>query len=435
LRSSKKTCAISILWLFLCSIGSISAQTIRIAIILPLSNGYAIEGEVLRAAYNLACKRVDWGGIDAQPLFFDHQSQPETAESLAVRLAEDTNILAIASGYPSLCAGRIADIAEQYEIPYLIEAASADSLTQVPRRWVFRLCPASSDYNDGLLGWAMTVVGVERKIAVLYSADASRLEGVNDLQQDFKSYWTGVVEWLAFPAGARSFSSYIERLKQMRPAVVWIFSGTTDAAEILRTARENDYIPYAFILGSTSLADRRLIAIAQGDAEWTLAPAVWTPSRLSEQRRRFVKYYESQTGRPPDYRAAESYAAVEVLADAVRRCRLYSRPEFRQTLEETKLSSVFGPVQFENVRGFYNQNRLRTVVVQLRGGYWSPVWPLEQAETDAVYPVPNWRERTKLELRDRRRENVNLALIIITFLLLILVILRRHDIQKRKENP
>ena len=61
--------------------------------------------------------------------------------------------------------------------------------------------------------------------------------------------------------------------------------------------------------------------------------------------------------------------------------------DIKQSLKETDMMTVFGPVKFISYGKKTNQNKLTTYVVQWQDGKLRLIWPANLAKVKYVYPV------------------------------------------------
>ena len=405
---------------------------VRVAVILPETSRLAATAAGMRAAFELAMEQIPkQRGIDLKLLLVDDYGRPDSARVVAERLAKYPDVVAWMGGYPSSCCVEIAGIARQNAIPYLIVSASSDTLTRGLGKNVFRLAPPTTDYNDGLLDWAEDVIGSRRPLAVVYDVHSSWAEAVVDLREDLASRWQGTVNYLSFSAGERDFGALTDELKRLEPAGVWLLGGTGDIARFLRQCRSVDWAPAAFIAGAVPMVNRPLISASEGAADYLFGPAIWWPTHSYTGVDQFTRDFLEQYGEVPDYRAAQSYAAVQIISDAIARSSEIDKNSIRKALLETDLVTVFGRVRFEDYRGFSRQNRVKTSVLQLQGEYWRTVWPLHMAEAKYIYPVPDWRDREKRQFTRHRRYLLDLLFLMVTGMLLVSVATKRKELLRR----
>ncbi len=382
-------------------IGSTSLSTIaasRVVAFLPENGEWAEVGYVMRSAYHAA---IQSNGSELPfELIIEDCSDLKSLPIVLSKYAGDPEVVAFIGGMPSSATSLIATCAEEAGIPHLIDCNTADSLTFTYRKFVFRLIPPISDFNDGTISWAATVAGRGRLAAVVYDR-GTRFSGfIGDIERDLALHWEGDKAWFPYEHGTQDFKVQIDLLTNSKPALVWLFGSTLDVARFLRQCRQADYIPYAFIVGMTELGDGRLISASEGAAEYVIAPRVWIADRSQPEVKKFCESFEAKYLETPDFRAAACYSGIQILSSLLGNPTIIGREQLRLELSEQQFITVFGKIQFESYSKFYHQNRTATFAQQQVGESWLTIWPQENAITDDVYPVPDWRERNRKPIKN-----------------------------------
>ncbi len=93
------------------------------------------------------------GGIHGRPLeviFADTQGRASLAESVVKELTEDRKALMLVGGYSSDATFSLAKTAERRDVPFVVCTASADRITQMGWKNIYRINPPVSEYTQGL---------------------------------------------------------------------------------------------------------------------------------------------------------------------------------------------------------------------------------------------------------------------------------------------
>jgi branched-chain amino acid transport system substrate-binding protein len=125
-------------------------------------------------------------------------------------------------------------------------------------------------------------------------------------------------------------------------------------------------------------------------ADYALCAAQWAPSVASEgavfgTAGNYSAIFDTEYGYVPPYQAAESSAAVIVMADAITRAGSLDRDAVRDALAATDLSTFYGKVKFSAAG---NNIAKPMVLRQLIDGKYYVVAPGDVAEVEIVYPRP-----------------------------------------------
>ncbi len=76
-----------------------------------------------------------------------------------------------------------------------------------------------------------------------------------------------------------------------------------------------------------------------------------------------------------------------MIKDVLQRAKSFAPDDIKQSLKETRLMTLFGPIRFTSYGKKINQNKLTTYVVQWQYGRLKLIWPKNLANADYAYPV------------------------------------------------
>jgi branched-chain amino acid transport system substrate-binding protein len=286
----------------------------------------------------------------------------------------------------------VAGVAEKYNVPYLVVTGAADKITQQGWKNVFRLNPPASLYNMGVFSFFETVAKPQ-SIAILYE----NTDFGNSTSKAMKEYCEknkiNVVLAEGYQAGAVDFKPILQKVKSLRPDVVYMVSYLMDASLLMRQSKELDINAKAFIGGGAGHTLPEFLTNAADASEFCMSATLWTPQVKYPGAKKFFDDFKAKFGKEPDYHGAEAYAAAYVLADTLKRAKAWTSDELRTALAATNLMTAFGPVKFTSWGSFTNQNKMDTLVLQVVGKKFETVWPKEAASASYVFPAPRWRER------------------------------------------
>lgn len=404
----------------------------RIAIILPESGKFSERGKEMKASFNIAVEEKFEKLISTiQLIYFDNYSTADSARNIALDIARNPDYIGMVAGYPSSCAYQIMLVAEEFQIPYLIVSSSAGSLTNRQLEFTFRMAPLSTDYNDGLVSWAATNIREGRLISVIHHSENYSVDAVEDIRYDLQRRWRGKVEISQFDRTQEKINELIANQAKLKPDLIWLICSTADAALFLKGCRDNDWSPMAFVFGTVNMVNSRIVSLADGTADYVFGPSLWSVDEPYPKIKQFSDSYFKNTGESPSHHAAESFAGIEVLTAALLKCVSISRESLRHQLAATNILTVFGKVRFDNFRGFRNQNRSRSVCMQLLDQEWKSVWPREIARSRYVYPTPDWRERRRNSNEVNASPILYFLFVVLTILLLIMTFKRGKKLKRK----
>jgi branched-chain amino acid transport system substrate-binding protein len=375
------------------------AQTrpITVGVPLPLTGAEAKFGQMEKQAYEMAAAEINAkGGVNGHALAFDIQDsggKPETAAAIVEKFITVDKYPIVAGEYTSQCSYAVAGVAEKYKVPYLVVTGAADKITQQGWKYVYRLNPPSSLYNFGIFSFFESVAK-PKSIAILYENTDFGTSTSGAMKAYCEANGIAVLLYQGYAAGAVDFTPILQKVKSLRPDILYMVSYLMDASLLMRQSRELDINPQAFIGGAAGFTLPEFLQNAGEASEFVMSGTLWTPQVKYPGAKEFFESFTRKFGTEPDYHGAEAYAAAYVLADVLKRARGWIPEDLRSALAETNLMTAFGPVRFVSWGPFTNQNRMDTLLLQVLHGKFETVWPKDAASAPYVFPVPRWRDRT-----------------------------------------
>lgn len=376
---------------------ALKGEPINVGVPLPLTGSKAAFGERKRNAYEMAAEEINAaGGVDGRPLvllFRDTAGEPDAAASVAEELLNVDKVTLLAGEYSSACALAVAGVAQRYGVPYLVDSAAADDLTEQGWKYVFRLCPPASLYAQGLTSFLDELVHPET-MAIIYEHSDFGSSVAQAMRAWCRENDVYVVAYEDYEPGTLDFTPLIAQVKEANPDVVYMVSYLMDASLLIRQARVQGLNPKLFAGGAAGFVLPEFITNAGEAAESVMTATLWAPSVGYPGTAEFAEIYQARYGDYPTYHAAESYACVYVLADALRRAASTDPERIRVALADTDLLTAFGPIRFEKFEEYTNQSRASTFVLQVLKMKHEVVWPPEVATADYAYPDPAFQGST-----------------------------------------
>jgi branched-chain amino acid transport system substrate-binding protein len=391
------TLAIAVLFVSLVfSTTLLAADTLDLTIPLPLTGKQAKFGEIMKRSYEMAAEEINAkGGIKGKKLalsFEDSSGKPETARAIVEKLIDVKKQPLIVGEYTSSCAKAVAAVAEERKTPYLIVASADDDITKQNYKYVFRQNQVNDHYADALVSFLREVVK-PKTIAILFESSAFGTSGADAMERDAKKIGASVVLKEKFETGAIDFKPLLSKVKSAQPDVVYTVSYANEAQLIMKQIKELRLDAKLFAGGAAGFAIPEFINGAKDAAEYVVSATLWTPQLKYPGTESFSEKYKAKHGEYPSYHGASAYAAVYVIADALKRAKNWTQDDIRDALKATYLMTAFGPVKFEDKEGYQNQNFAETLAIQVIKGKFETIWPTSHASKPYVFPVPTWKER------------------------------------------
>jgi branched-chain amino acid transport system substrate-binding protein len=316
-----------------------------------LTGDGASFGQSSREGTELAVEEVNaagglLGGRKLSLLVEDDQSKPEEASNAVTKLVTQDKVVAVLGEVASRRSLAAAPIAQRYQVPMITPASTNEKVTEVGD-YIFRVCFIDPFQGEVLAKFAYNDLKA-RKVAVLKDITQDYSVGLTDsIVQHFTALGGQVFDPVAYSGGDQDFRAVLTRIRSLRPDAIFATGYYTEAAIIVRQARElgmtmpilggDGWVGEPLKNGREALKNTFISNHYSGDNP---APVV----------QNFVKNYRAKFGHEPDSIAALAYDAVKVLADAATRAGSTDGPKLRDALAATDLAGVTGRLKMNDHR-------------------------------------------------------------------------------------
>jgi branched-chain amino acid transport system substrate-binding protein len=371
---------------------SSAAEPLVIGVLHSESYPYAA---MMKNSFEMALEVVNKeGGIKGQPLkliYANDQGKPKPGEMAVTELVEKAGAVMLVGAYQSSNTIYMARMADKLDRPLLVCTAADDRITQ--RKWksVYRLNPPAKDYTKGLEDFFLNKIR-PKSMTIVYENSPYGTSGAMRMMWFCRGNnieLHAIEPYHKERLSADYFKRIVDRLKEDAPDVIYMVSYLKDATLLVKTIRESK-LNSLLVGGAGGFTSQKFIDKAGGNANHLLTATLWTPYLKYPGTKAYYDQYVKNYDTPPDYHGVEAFSALLVAADALKRADSYRPESIRAALDNTDLSTPFGPVKFTSYEKFERQNSLPTQVLQIKNGKFDCVWPEAHAASNFIAPS-YWR--------------------------------------------
>ena len=350
---------------------------------------------MMKNSFEMALEVVNnEGGIKGRPLklvYGNDEGKPKTGEKIVKELVKKYGATILVGGYHSSNTLNMARIADKLDTPFLVCTAADDRITQ--RKWgnAYRLNSPASEYTKGLEDFLLKKIE-PKSMTIVYENSPYGTGGAlrmmwfcreNDIDI------LGIEPYHKERLRPDYFKRIVARLKEASPDVIYMVSYLNDATLLTKTIKESK-VNSLLCGGAGGFTHQKFIDKAGDFSDHLLTATLWAPQLRYPGTKEYYNAYIKKYSIPPDYHGAEAYSALLVAADALKRTDAFRPENIRAALEDTDMTTPFGPVTFKSYGKFHRQNSLPTQVLQILGSKFECVWP-EDLATKKFIPPKNWR--------------------------------------------
>jgi len=362
---------------------------------LPLSGPLAPFGANIQMGYQRAVDNVNKaGGLDVggtkhqvSLVVLDDQSDPNMATDQARTLYQRNNAVALLGAATPPLNIPISQVADQVKRPAVIGACPIRAwLSGKPDGWQYAW-DIFFDENQmtDLQFQTADLVQTNKKVALFTDTEEDGVTMGDLWEQKAPTLGYQVAYHAKFPVGTNNFSSQIDAAKSASAQVLIAQMVPPDAFALWKQMKALSYQPvvaYCEKCGNSGAWHQVLGDVGEGTnaADW------WSSSLGYPESQDFVNAYAQQLGgQSTDLSGiVSSYAAAQVLLDAITKAGSTSPEAINAALATTDKTYAVGPVKF----GADHTSALKAIMDQWQGPNMVRVYPTGSGSTALKAPVP-----------------------------------------------
>ncbi|MBI3089235.1 MAG: ABC transporter substrate-binding protein [Candidatus Tectomicrobia bacterium] len=380
-------------------------RPIPIGIIHPVSGPLAEIGQVERLGAQLAVDEINagggiksLGGAKLALMLGDSESKPAVGRAEAERLIREGAVI-LMGAFQSAVTLAIAQVAEQRGIPFVIDIAAADPITQRGYQHVFRIFPTVDRLATNGVNFMREVFEASgrmpKTIVAMHTNDlfgSLQAKAFVKKSQDLNAPWK-ITEVIPYPLTTVDLSTEVSKVKALKPEVLAPITRLRDAILMVRELYKQRVELLGVVSpGAPGLYEAEFITQLGKLAEYAMDAVPWH-NPLDPRTKRVSDAFYQRYGRHLDTNSGYAYEGIIVSADALERAAGTKPEAIVAALRTTNLEARImagGPIKFapngDNVNA-------ASAMVQVLQGRARTIWPKAIAEVPFRFPAPQLWER------------------------------------------
>jgi branched-chain amino acid transport system substrate-binding protein len=335
------------------ALGGASAQQapIRIGIIYSFSAGAGIAGRELNDTIALFQKRYgdSAGGRKIEIIKRDDGGiAPDRAKRLAQELIVQDKVDFLAGVIFTPNAIAVGAVSTTAKVPLFITNATTSGII-APNPYVSRYSMTARQVTIPLAQYAYKT-GL-RKAYVIFSDYGPGIDSGTTFENTFAAEGGQVAGELRIPESATDFAAYLQRIKDAKPDMVYIFLGASGAGTtFLKEAKAQNFDKAGIKIFSSGdlLAEQVLPAIGES-AIGVISSMNYSVQHESKMNRDFVQAFGAISGGlPPTFNAVAAYDALSAMYKVIDAQKGQLDPDKTMEIVKTlKFESPRGPIMID----------------------------------------------------------------------------------------
>jgi branched-chain amino acid transport system substrate-binding protein len=325
-----------------------AAESVKIGLLLPKSGPYAVQGEIGQHGAQIAID--DFGGkVLDRPveLIWLDESSPQATQQNMRKLLEEEKVVAVQGGVSSGDVLAIMPVAERAKILLMASGPNATEITgRNCSKYTFRV-----DLPNKVTVNSVYPQLKERgkKWYFVVASYAWGIDAYNQMKDVLVKDGGTVVGYDQAPLGTTDFSSYLLKVRQAKPDVVYVGLGGTDLTNFLKQMKEIG-LTNQMGLSAPIVNDTDLWA-AGPDAAFGLFPKIWnyTGAHMTKRSADFVEAFKKKYSQPPEAEGWQDWFAMTSILTAIKETNSTDSTKLVGFLEEHKFEGYKDtPIFFRN---------------------------------------------------------------------------------------
>ena len=327
---------------------------ISIGVVLP-QTGDLGPGEfgpgalVMENSFNMALEEINQsqmlGEISLKFIIEDDMSTVEGAIGAFNKLIHQDNIPVILGVWTSHVAKSVFPIAQENQVVAFSPVVIASGLTAIGE-FIFRTSHSTEVLIPAGVKVTHEKLGYQRVVTIADSVDFASRVSDEVHRKVFADNGIEVLTTETFETGDTDFSAQLTRIKELEPDAIFLSAQQIEVIRILTQGRELGIPADIPIISHVLSIDE--IQSAGDAAEGAITFTSWVSTADTPGNQAFVQNYTARYGMEPSVWAAQPYAAVYILAEAIRNAESMDSKGIAAALAEIKnFDTILGKFSFD----------------------------------------------------------------------------------------
>lgn len=334
------------------------------------------------------------GGAKLELVRGDTQSKAEFAISEMERMITEENVITVMGSVLSGSTLPASEVAEKYEVPYIVPNALDGTITSRGLDYVFQTVSTLQGWGRNDVKWAVEN-GAETAVITVPNITFGE-EVQHTWQTAAEEEGLELLGNFTYEANTSDFTSTILRVKDLDPDV-WLLLGNAETPTLVKQTKEQGFWPnYGIItLGSGFATSVFLEQVGADLAQGIIFTMDFAPVSQLNVSDELLTNFKEYTGQDLGGTYNTTYASTLLLADALEEACSTDPDVLADTLKNTTFEEGEWNFQWPEA-SFAENGRLEqaaTVIGQWQDGEMVAIWPEDLAGGEAIWPVPHWDER------------------------------------------
>lgn len=336
-----------------------SGEALKIGVILPFSQVYAVLGESIVNGMELYFSENgnQAGGRPITLINEDEEASPDVGLRKVRKLVEQDNVDLLTGFVSTAVAYACRNYIDDNEVVTLVSNAGGNDLTRSKKSdYIFRTSFTSWQVSNPAGKWIAE--NVSKKAFTMGADYAFGRESVAAFLESFTAAGGTQIGEVWPKLGSTDYSSFLTKIKQAKPEVVYGFFSGSDAVSFVKQFGEFGLKDAGIKLAGAGFMVEEDVLPAQGAvAEGAYSPLHWCYTLDNPENTSFVTNYKAKYGKVANVFAVQGYDTARCIVEALGKTG-------GDTEDKEALISALEGVAFASPRGSFKFDPESNQVIQ-----------------------------------------------------------------------
>ena len=326
------------------------SEEILVGAVYPITGRFSSAAPPIKSGLELAVEEINaqHNALNIRLITEDGQSTVEGAVNAFNKLIHQDKVPVILGPASSSQVPDAFAIAQQNQVVAISPISAASGLSAVGD-FAFRTSLATDILIPNGVRVTQQKLGYQKVATLFDDSDLFSQTSEAELKKALTDNGIELLTTESFQTEAADFSAQFTRIKAVNPDAIFISSTVADVPNILIQGRALGIPADIPFIVNLSLS-RDLVAAAGDAAEGTITFTSWDSTAATPGNQAFVQSYSTQYGSEPNIWAAQSYAAVYILAKAITDAQSTDSAAIAAALAEIQdFDTILGKFSFNDV--------------------------------------------------------------------------------------
>lgn len=342
------------------------ANTIKIALVCPLTGDLAAMGQGMKRAMAMAVEEAalaeKFPGFTIIMSAFDDRADPKEAVNIANQIISDNKIYGVVGHLNSGCSIPASQIYDRGNLVMISQSSTNPKLTAQGLKNVFRVCTTDDIQGGHAAGYVFTILKKNR-VAVVQDKTAYGQGVAENFKKRFTDLGGEVISFDGIDVGDKDFKALLTTIKTKKPQLIYFGGVYTECALLSKQAKELGL--NAPVFSDDGSFSSEYIKIAGTAAEGNYFSMVGAPPDKLPQAKKFIEKYKAKY---PDVDMQPydtyTYEAANIMLEAIAQTK-GDKTKIAEYLSRMKYNGILGETRFDSNGDTLNKT---ISVYQVTGG-------------------------------------------------------------------